>query len=157
VTIQWREALRVGDPQIDSDHQHLIDLINHFEAAISGHIDHRKVAVVLLGLVEYTGQHFQREEAIQRRIRYTYGEAHCKQHRDVLHQLNELLHEYTKSKGDVRDRMVVEMADFLKHWLIDHIIESDLRMRPFIQKMQHEQEDAAKRRAAAISASLSPK
>ncbi len=26
-----------------------------------------------------------------------------------------------------------EMAEFLKHWLIDHVIEEDLRMKPFIR------------------------
>lgn len=149
MSIEWRDALCVGEPQIDSDHKHLIKLINDFETAISGHVNHKQVAAVLLGLVEYTGQHFAREEQIQLNIRYPFVESHRKQHRDVLKKLGGLLQEYSESHGEIRDKMIHEMTDFLKAWLIDHIIESDLRMRPYVLKMQSEAKEAAKRRRLA--------
>ena len=66
MSVAWRDAMNTGDPTIDADHMHLVDLINHFETAMAGaKIDHKRIARVLLGLVEYTGEHFKREEEIQ--------------------------------------------------------------------------------------------
>lgn len=149
MSIEWRDALCVGEPQIDSDHKHLVQLINDFEVAITGHIDHKRIATVLLGLVDYTGQHFTREEEIQLKIRYPFVESHRKQHRDVLKKLGAVLQEYTESHGDNRDKLIRDLTNFLKTWLVDHIIESDLRMRPYVLKMQSEAKDAAKRRRIA--------
>lgn len=146
MSIEWRQSMCVGEPTVDADHKHLVDLINDFEVAISGKIDHRLVVRVLIGLVEYTGQHFAREEEIQMKIRYPFFESHRKQHRDVLKKLQHVLHEYSEAHGEIRDSMIRELTKFLKEWLVDHIIESDLRMKPYVLKMQNEQKEAAKRR-----------
>lgn len=154
MSIAWREAMAVGDEMVDSDHRHLIDLINAFEAAIVGKIDHKKVARVLLGLVEYTGEHFAREEELQLAIRYPYHESHRRSHRDVLRKLSEIVGEYTKTtEGPTRDRMVRDLTAFLKEWLVDHIIQSDLRMKPYVLQMQAQKAEAIRRKREAVAAS----
>lgn len=154
MSIAWREAMCVGEPTVDSDHKHLVDLINAFEIAISGKIDHRKVARVLLGLVEYTGEHFAREEELQLAIRYPYHESHRRSHRDVLRKLSEIVAVYTKTPdGPERDGMVRGLANFLKEWLVDHIIQSDLRMKPYVLQMQAQKVEATRRKREAIAAS----
>jgi hemerythrin len=142
--------MSVGDPTVDADHKHLVEMINVFEAAIVGVIDHKKVARVLLGLVEYTGEHFKREEELQLKIRYPYHESHRHGHRDVLKQLTGIVQLYTKAKGDERDKMIRGLGTFLREWLVDHIIQSDLRMKPYILKQQAEEAEAKKRHRAAI-------
>jgi hemerythrin len=155
MSIAWRDAMCVGDPTVDEDHKHLVDLINVFEKAITGQIvDHKKVARVLLGLVEYTGEHFAREEQLQLAIRYPYHESHRRSHRDVLKKLSDIVTEYSLSPpGPARDRMVRDLADFLKEWLVDHIIQSDLRMKPYVLQMQAQQAEALRRKREAVAAS----
>lgn len=155
MSIAWRDAMNTGDPTIDADHRHLVDLINTFEAAITGvDIDHKRVARVLLGLVEYTGQHFFREEQIQLAIRYPYHDSHRRSHRDVLKKLQLIVGEYTKSPdGPERDRMALDLAAFLREWLVDHIIQSDLRMQPYIRRMQNDKAEAERRRREALATS----
>lgn len=152
MTIEWREAMAVGDPTVDSDHQHLIRLINEFEKAISGDIDHKRIGRVLLGLVEYTTEHFAREEELQLAIRYPYAESHRRAHRDVLRKLGGLVEEYTRANGEVRTRMMREMTAFLKEWLVDHIIQSDLRMKPYVLQMQKQKAETERRRHEAALA-----
>lgn len=136
---------------VDDDHKHLVDLINAFEIAIAGKIDHKKVARVLLGLVEYTGEHFAREEELQLAIRYPYHESHRRSHRDVLKKLSDIMGEYSLAPdGPVRDRMVRDLANFLKEWLIDHIIQSDLRMKPYVLQMQAQKAEAVRRKREAL-------
>jgi hemerythrin len=151
MALEWREAMSVGDENIDADHKHLIDLINEFGVAISGKIEHKQIAHVLLGLVEYTTDHFKREEELQLKVRYPYHDAHKKMHRDVLKQLSAIVTEYTQSPPDKRIAMIRDLAGFLKTWLVDHIIDSDLRMKPYVLKMQQDQAEAIRRRRAAIA------
>jgi hemerythrin len=155
MSVAWREAMNTGDPTIDADHRHLVDLINTFEAALAGaSIDHKRIARVLLGLVEYTGEHFKREEEIQLLVRYPYHESHRHSHRDVLKKLSAIVAEYVKAPdGPDRDAMVRGLGNFLREWLVDHIIQSDLRMKPYIQKMQAQKAESDKRRREAIAAS----
>lgn len=153
MSIAWREAMCVGEETVDADHKHLVDLINAFEVAISSQIDHKKVARVLLGLVEYTGEHFAREEELQLSIRYPYYESHRRAHRDVLKKLSDIVTEYSRAPDYVRDSMVRSLANFLKEWLVDHIIQSDLRMKPYVLQMQAQKAEAVKRKREAILAS----
>ncbi|NFV79496.1 bacteriohemerythrin [Magnetospirillum aberrantis] len=154
MSIAWRDAMSVGDETIDADHKHLVDLINAFEIAIAGQIDHKKVARVLLGLVEYTGEHFAREEELQLAIRYPYHESHRRSHRDVLRKLSDIVGVYTKAPaGPARDHMVRDLANFLKEWLVDHIIQSDLRMKPYVLQMQAQRAEAIRRKREAVAAS----
>ena len=150
MSIAWRDAMCVGEPMVDDDHKHLVDLINAFELAIAGNIDHKKIARVLLGLVDYTGEHFAREEQLQLAIRYPYHESHRRSHRDVLKKLSDIVTEYSLAPpGPARDRMVRDLATFLKEWLVDHIIQSDLRMKPYVLQMQAQKAEAIKRKREA--------
>jgi hemerythrin len=153
MTIAWRDAMSVGDETIDADHRHLVDMINAFEAAVAGDIDHKKVGRVLLGLVDYTGEHFKREEEIQLLIRYPYHESHRHGHRDVLKQLTAIAQDYIRATGSARDEMIRGLGKFLREWLVDHIIQSDLRMKPYVLKHQAALKDAKARRSAAIALS----
>jgi hemerythrin len=152
MSITWREAMSVGEAVIDDDHRHLVDLINNFEIAVSGVINHKRIARVLLGLVEYTGEHFAREEDLQLKIRYPFHESHRRSHRDVLKKLSEFVEVYTATPdGPKRDRMVVDLGVFLKEWLVDHIIQSDLRMKPYVQAWRDQQLGADKRRSSMMA------
>ncbi len=153
MSIAWRDAMEVGDESIDGDHKHLVQLINDFEVAISGRIDHKRIAAVLLSLFEYTAEHFQREEEIQLRVRYPYYESHRRAHRDVLKKLTALVQDYTQAGGVARDEMIRSMAGFLKEWLVDHIIQSDLRMKPYVAAWKRQMADTETRRRAAIAQS----
>ncbi len=145
MTIAWRDGMNIGDPVVDGDHHHLVEMINQFESAIVGHIDHKAVARVLLGLVAYTGEHFKREEELQLQVRYPYYDSHRRSHRDVLKQLNDLLERYVRVTGPARDAMIRDMAGFLREWLVDHIISSDLRMKPYVQKFLADKAEAERR------------
>jgi hemerythrin len=123
MSVAWRDAMNTGDPTIDADHMHLVDLINNFETALAGKtIDHKRIARVLLGLVEYTGDHFKREEEIQLAVRYPYCDSHRRSHRDVLKKLSHIVAEYVKCPDSPeRDAMVRNLGGFLREWLVDPI------------------------------------
>lgn len=157
MSIEWREAMAVGVESIDDDHKHLVELINQFEVAIAeGETKNKSLSRVILGLVEYTSEHFAREEALQLEIRYPYYDSHKKAHRELLKKLAELVAQYV-SCHDIpkREKLIRGLADFLKEWLVEHIIQSDLRMKPYFvqynrEKAVQDQLRAKARRTAAI-------
>ncbi|MEW5726924.1 MAG: hypothetical protein AB1918_03775, partial [Pseudomonadota bacterium] len=59
----------------------------------------------------------------------------------------------TQAGGVIRDDMIRSMAGFLKEWLVDHIIQSDLRMKPYIAAFNRQKAESDSRRRAAIAQS----
>ena len=136
MTIIWRDEMSVGDERIDGDHKRLINLINGFEWATEGEVNFALLTKILADLENYTVVHFEREENIQDTIDYPYRDAHKAAHHSLIHHLHEV-QEHVKAaaakEGEEGRKVAQEMAGFLKHWLIDHVIEEDLRMKPFIR------------------------
>jgi hemerythrin len=74
---------------------------------------------------------------IQLAIRYPYHDSHRRSHRDVLKQLPGIVRDYTlTADGPGRDGMIRQLSGFR---LVDHIIQSDLRVKPYVLQMQRMQ------------------
>ncbi len=71
--------------------------------------------------------------------RHRFDERHRPWHcpRARANRLQREVQEHVKAaaakEGEEGKKVAQEMAEFLKHWLIDHVIEEDLRMKPFIR------------------------
>lgn len=118
---------------IDDGHKRLIDMMNQFEDAVGKNpVDHQTVREVLLGLVDYTREYFSHEEELQRSIHYPFYASHCRAHREVLRKLATIFAAYAQAQGAERNHIIRGITDFLKEWLVDHIIREDLRMKPYI-------------------------
>lgn len=152
MSIAWGSAMTVGDESIDADHRRLVALINDFEAAVAGPAEHRRVVTVLLALVEHTADHFRREEEIQYRVRYPYCESHRRTHREVLDRLTSLTQDYTRAGGRAHDEMIGAVAGFLNECLAGHILQSDLRMKPYVQAWKRQMTAVEARRRAGSAA-----
>lgn len=158
--IQWRKEMAIDGGLIDGDHKHLISIMNEFCAASPTEDSRDRLLGILDRLNVYTTIHFRREEQLQRAVHYPYIDAHHHEHGDLLRELYSIHQGLTApvaaptaedaGAGDTEltpmaaapmadARTVVEahrtVAEFLHHWLVDHIIKSDLRMKPFAKRM----------------------
>lgn len=158
--IQWREEMSIDGGLIDGDHRHLISIMNEFCAASPTEDSRDRLLSILDRLNIYTTIHFRREEQLQRAVHYPYIDAHHHEHGDLLRDLYSIHEGLTASVAappaedaspddndpaatptppTVDPGAIVEahrkVAEFLHHWLIDHIIKSDLRMKPFAKRM----------------------
>ncbi len=129
----WREEMSVGQPDIDGDHRQLIAIINDFENMAQRLPESRALHETLIGLHDYAAIHFGREEAIQRACRYPLHESHKREHQELLSQINAMARRYFIDRTEpVTKASLREAAGFLRHWLVDHIIKNDLRMREYL-------------------------
>lgn len=134
--IVWRDAMSVEDERIDSDHKKLIEIINDFEAAVHAGAAEADLKRVFQQLMGYAAEHFAREEKLQKLIQYPYANAHHHEHANLVRQVKELFQRYVSEKdAKKKNDILSDIAGFLKSWLVDHIIESDLRMKPYIRAL----------------------
>lgn len=124
--ITWTPALSVGVASMDGQHQRLIDLINELYRAMKVGQGSAMVGTVLEELVDYTITHFSQEERLMEQAGYAGLAAHREQHRVLTEQVEALR---AKSR-EGRLGLSVEVLEFLKGWLIDHIEGTDKRYGP---------------------------
>ena len=131
--IEWRDKLSVGDPTLDADHKNLIKIINEFEEKADAGFDRQVLSETLKRLMGYAKEHFAREERLQARINYPYYDRHCQEHRRLLRDVEGHIRTYMEDTStEIDGEVKLAMLHFLRDWLINHIIEQDLKMRPFL-------------------------
>jgi len=136
LTIKWQEELSVDGGPIDQDHHTLIAIINSFEDVRPGEDTIARLTEVLAKLEQYGSVHFEREEQLQRTVSFPYAESHDRQHRillDSLARARTALAAVTSDEDLATFRS--HMCGFLHDWLLDHIIQNDLLMKPFVRAM----------------------
>ncbi len=126
--LQWSENLSVGVIEMDRQHKKLVDLVNHlYEAMAVGKGDDVKKEI-LTELATYTKVHFSTEERLMREYGYPQLTDHKRLHDELTNkviQLNEKV-----QKGQMVPS--VSLGNFLKDWLVQHIMEQDKKYGQFI-------------------------
>lgn len=130
--IAWREQMSVDGGIIDSDHRHLIEIINTFESRAAGKASAEDLIEILYALKFYAATHFKREETLQRLTHYPYHERHCGEHKDLVARLESIIAETREAMAGDPRKAVAETSELLKSWLVDHVIGSDLKMSTYI-------------------------
>ncbi len=129
--IAWRHRMSVGQPVIDDDHKHLIKLLNELDEALMARVFvPARAAKVLMRLLEYTQEHFAREERIMQVAHYPDIEDHIRQHRDGVRAIAELSDAFGQEPSR---RSAEKIYKFTAEWLVNHIILQDTQLTPFVK------------------------
>jgi hemerythrin-like metal-binding protein len=129
---KWDDSLRTGIAPVDADHHLLIGLINQLDEAVLAGEGREVIGSVLTVLLEYVETHFAREEGFMARAGYPGLAEHRRQHADLAARVRDISERYSRDQIRVLDR---ELLGFLKTWLIDHIMKTDMAYRPFVGKL----------------------
>lgn len=132
----WTNKLSIGVQQVDDDHKVLIGLMN--ELSKSG-LETEDVEVIINNLIDYTLYHFRREEAVMKACGYPYLEAHRKVHQHLGAKVGQFAEEWRKDGGA---ELIEELLEFLRTWLVDHIMQEDAEIGPFVIGKEAEVERA---------------
>ncbi len=128
--ITWTPDYSVGHPDLDQDHQTLVDLINMLHEAWEAGEDLDVRLGIVSELLMYTDYHFQREERLLAERNYPRL-AQQKADHAALRQSVEDFRARHLSQADTA--LTAEIEDFLKTWMMSHILEEDLRYRPLFE------------------------
>jgi hemerythrin-like metal-binding protein len=128
--IEWSEALSVGIPSIDEQHRELVDIINDLHGAMLRREAREALAEIFERLAEYTERHFAHEEMLFDQFGYEGASAHKTQHSMLIAKVNELRGQFESGRVTV----TMEVMEFLRDWLRNHIAVSDRRYAPFLKE-----------------------
>ncbi|MHC4883488.1 MAG: bacteriohemerythrin [Planctomycetota bacterium] len=120
--IEWSPEYSVGVEKFDGQHRILIDLINQLYAALRSGKAQEVLGPIFAELLDYTQTHFSEEEAFLRVNRYDELDPHIRLHKKFIAQVTEYYNRFTEGGS-----LGVEMMNFLKDWLLNHIQKTDKR------------------------------
>lgn len=130
--IIWSDEWSVGHAVIDYDHQMLINITNTIWAMKKNPNTKRAdVGRVIDQLIAYTEKHFAREEEIFGDTDYPDAVEHKKMHQALAQTIRNIRDLYMR-EGDTLN--LSEIADFLRRWLMNHILKHDKNYASYIAR-----------------------
>jgi hemerythrin len=125
----WDETLRIGDPEIDADHQGLFALVDELEHGRKGETD---LANIIARLEVYAEEHFAREEELMKKIGFPGMEAHIAEHRKFEEWLDTVKATYRRA-AESPFLLADTVNQFLEQWLVNHIMKEDMKYKDFME------------------------
>jgi len=130
VMFEWSDDYSMKIDSIDSQHKKLVDMLNDLYAGMMTNASREAASETLRGLTDYTLTHFAFEENLFREYGYEHAAAHQKEHRALIQAVVEF-----KGKFDAGEASInMELMNFLKDWLIKHILGSDKRYSKYLRE-----------------------
>ncbi|MGA2002118.1 MAG: bacteriohemerythrin [Terriglobales bacterium] len=127
--MMWNDKMSVGVGSLDGDHKKLVGLLNELYDAVQAGKGKDALGKTLDGLIDYTKIHFANEEKFFRQTAYPDFVEHKKQHDDLTHQVIDVQQKY---KSGATGTLSLEVMNFLKNWLINHIRVTDKKYGPYL-------------------------
>ncbi len=118
--IIWDSNFETGIPEVDTQHKHLVDIINSLADSI-GHTSMETLKDIVGKLKDYALYHFQTEEKIMEDASYRGLQGHRAEHANFVDQV--LLFDLDVILAS--EGLAWDMHQFLREWLTNHILVVD--------------------------------
>ena len=132
--IDWKDAYKTGNLQIDAQHMQWFSKANYFLEAT----DKESRTAAATKMYQYTRLHFQDEDRLMQQVNYPAAREHTRRHNDTLVHMHLLLEQIADDTLDMEKWRI-----FLSDLFLNHIGDADLKLAAFITS----QKKAAKRNA----------
>ena len=124
--IAWNENLSFKVAEIDEQHKKLVAMINELNEAMQQGKGKEVIGDILMGLADYTDEHFSTEGKYFYQFKYPDCLAHTKEHQEFVARVGDFIREFDSGKV----MLSIQVMSFLKEWLGNHIQGSDKEYSP---------------------------
>lgn len=121
--LDWSDHFSVKINEIDKQHRKLIEMINTLHAAMVARQGREAQKVIIDEMVDYAHSHFALEERYLRESAFPWYATHKLEHEAFTVKALELQREVSHA-GFI---LTLEILNFLKDWLQEHILGTDMR------------------------------
>jgi hemerythrin len=127
--IDWNEKYSVGAAEMDHQHQTWFNLLNELHDAMRLGKGHAVLGKCLDRVSDYTVKHFNAEQELMARSNYPGLGDHVVEHSRLVQQVKTLRDRFEAGEAV----LTMDVMDFLRRWLYDHILENDRQYKGYIQ------------------------
>lgn len=127
--MEWNDKLSVGITQFDNEHKRLVAMVNDLFDGVQAGRGKDLLGPVLDGLITYTKTHFANEERYMQLHNFPEFAAHKAEH-DAL--TKQVLDVEKKFRAGATAVLSMEVMNFLKNWLVKHIMGTDKHYGPYL-------------------------
>ncbi len=131
--MSWSDMLSVGEPEIDEQHRSLIRLLNEAYEAMLDQCPRETTGRLLEDLDAYTRLHFRYEERYFGQFDESMRDSHLRAHAALERRLAALRGRHAAGEPNV----ILHVVTFMRDWILNHVMKTDSRYRPFIQAAGH--------------------
>ena len=124
MSLEWNDAYKIGNAEIDAQHQELFRLAKKFLKAK----DKGSLSVGAMSLFKYTREHFQHEESLMKKLGYPGMKGHIAQHSELISRLSSVAKDISNETVNFQ-----ELENFMSSWLNDHIATSDKQLAAYVK------------------------
>lgn len=128
--LTWSDKYSVGVRELDEQHQKLVAMINELHDAMKAGQGKTALAQILQSMAEYTQSHFAAEEKYMTRFQYPEYVDHKLAHQQFIWKVSDFREAFDKGQASLS----LEVMNFLKDWLSQHIVGVDKRYGPFLNQ-----------------------
>jgi hemerythrin len=130
--LRLEDNLKLDIPEIDSQHETLIGLVNRLHEAMLQGTGREILDGLLSQLIEHTRYHFSYEEQLMSQYDYPEYEAHRLEHNRLMQQLVDLAERFRSGELLLSFAVVLE----IKGWATIHIEKSDKPLGAFLKSRE---------------------
>lgn len=130
VIFYWSKKLFTGISEIDFQHYKIVNLINELYQQYLNRSSNNEMLSTLESLYEITRVHFANEQVLMKKYGFTEMEHHIGVHTKLLRDLKGFIDNLRTNNVKVDDSFL----EFLKTWLMTHILEEDMRYVQFFRQ-----------------------
>ena len=127
---QWKDSMSVGIDEIDKQHMQLVSLIDDLYNAMAQGKGQEELNNIFGELFDYAKTHFFTEEKYMFVHQYQGYEAHKKEHEKFIEEIKS----YKKTFDEGDNKASIKVANFLKDWLTNHIMNTDQQYGPYLRE-----------------------
>ncbi|MBF0380179.1 MAG: hemerythrin family protein [Magnetococcales bacterium] len=126
------ETLILGNDSIDSEHDVLFSLFDKIQNALDNSNYMFDFEEIIGELVSYVSFHFKNEEKLMTKLGYPNQLWHKKQHNLMKAHVHGYLYRF-KSDKESQKNIAIDINDFIKTWLINHIAKEDMTFANYMK------------------------
>lgn len=130
--IEWNDSFSVGNVLMDAHHLVFFGMIKEF-SKLADKNDQSAIKMRIDFLLEYTAMHLRAEERLMREAGYPGLDEHKAVHDLFVREVLSVKDAFDRDPALVSAESVLGL---MQDWLVNHIVGSDQRYKPYVQKLQ---------------------
>jgi len=119
--LAWDNEFEIGIPIIDEQHHKFIDMVSEIQSTLLTASKEHLIRFFSF-IYDYMINHFKTEELIMLECHYPDIEVHAEEHREFREKIDFFYENFKKNNTQF---IIVNIVDFMKDWIIGHLLSSD--------------------------------